>query len=114
MSYAGRQNKKNLVKHLKNAREQNLVAKIKGTTLEIEGHVYSANDLKVLEETSEDNGKSDDSADENQEEKSHSPLQQSGSFGSQQKTTITRKRNRTLYSPKVNDQEKRNLRKRQL
>ncbi|KAG5880692.1 hypothetical protein JTB14_024264 [Gonioctena quinquepunctata] len=103
-----------LVKHSKNARERNLVAEMKGTTLEKDGHIYSANDLKVLEETSEDNGKGDDSADENQEERSHSPLQQSGSFGSQHKTTITRKRNRTLYSPEVSDQEKRNLGKRQL
>ncbi|KAG5860953.1 hypothetical protein JTB14_004475 [Gonioctena quinquepunctata] len=75
--------------HLKNAREQNLVAKIKGTTVEIDGHIYSANDLKVSEETSEKNMKSNDSADENQEEKSYSPIQQSGSFGSQQKTPTT-------------------------
>nr|CAI5858396.1 unnamed protein product [Callosobruchus analis] len=91
LSYEDRQTQKILVRHLKQARKQQLPAKIRGNHLEIEKHLYNAEELENLQQLADKD--SEESPDE----------EVPGQSGTTESKTIIQKRKRCKiqYSPKT-------------
>nr|CAH7717723.1 unnamed protein product [Callosobruchus chinensis] len=95
LSYEGRKIQKELVRHLKQARQQNLPARIKGTRLEVSNRLYTIEELNSIEP-----GNFEDSSDDESAEDVGTPVTQHTQADKHQK----RKRAKLQYSPKLRSQ----------
>nr|CAI5831225.1 unnamed protein product [Callosobruchus analis] len=93
LSYENRKTQKELVRHLRQAKQQNLPARIRGTRLEISSRLYTIDELNSIEEGTFEDSADDEVADD-----------ASTSDSRQKQVEQKRKRAKLQYSPKLRSQ----------